>query len=211
MRRITIPRQLDTADPNGICLDQTTGGAGNLLINGALASGGIATLDIQRRVTLESAANLSAITFTITGTDQEGKPVTEAIAGPNATTTTTTKDFLTITQIAVSAAVGTNVEIGTSAVGGSQIIPLDQYLTPFNVSLRVEVVGTVNYTVQYTFNDVFDPDSDPTDFIWQDHVDLTALAVTAEATFISPVTAARILTNSGIGTATLYVLQAGVQ
>lgn len=207
MRPVVQSRQLDAADPNGIFLDQTIGGAGNLVLNGAFVTAGVAQLDVQRQVELESAANLSAINFTITGTDGQGRIISETIAGPNAATVATVLNFLTVTQIAVDGAVGTNVEGGTNGVGASQEIPLDQYISPFNVSLFVDITGVVNYTVQFTFDDVF---SGAGPFVWRDHADLTALAVDEDGTFISPVSACRLLTNSGVGTAVLRISQAGL-
>lgn len=206
MRPITISRQLDAADANGICLDQTLGGAGNLTLNGAFASGGVATLDVQRQVELESAGNLSAVTFTITGTDDQGRAISEAIAGPSGGTVATALNFLTITQIAASGAVGTNVEIGTNGVGASINIPVDVYLSPTDIGLAIVVSGTVNVTVQHTFDDVFDPEATLT---WFDHPTLSAETANADGNLAFPPRAVRLLTNSGTGTATLTLVQAG--
>ena len=208
MRPITQSRQLDAADPNGICLDQTTGGAGNLLINGALATGGVAALNVQRQVELESVGNLSAINFTITGTDGQGRAISETLVGPNIGTVATVLNFLTVTQVAADAAVGTAVEVGTNGVGASQEIPLDQYISPFNVNLFIDVTGTVNVTAQFTGDDIFGDAPGP--FNWTNHPDLTNVVADADGTFISPVSACRLLTNSGVGEAVLRVLQAGL-
>jgi hypothetical protein len=209
MRSVAQTRTLGAADPNGICLDQQLGAAGDLAINGAFATGGVATLDAQRQVELESAGNISATNFTVTGTDDSGNIVEETIAGPNVGVVATAVNFRTVTQIAADAAFGTNVEIGTNGVGASQEVPLDQYISPFNVSLAVLIEsGALNYTVQFTFDDVFSGNSGP--FTWFDHTDLTALAVDAQATLISNVKAVRMLTNSGLGTARFESLQAGL-
>lgn len=207
MRPITISRQLDAADPNGIALDQTTGGAADLLINGAFAVAGVATLDQQRKVGLESTANLSAVTFTVYGTDQSGRIISEALAGPNNNTVSTILDFLTVTRISVSAAVGTNVEVGTTGVGASVPIPMNLGQTPFNATITVDVTGTIDYTVQYTNDPVFDGVGP---FLWFNHVDLVGDTTDAVGTIISPITALRILTNSGDGTAVMRVSQAGI-
>lgn len=104
-------------DRDGISLAQTTAGAGNLLLNGAGVSGGTysAGFDGGRKITLYSLGNLSTLTFTVTGTDKNGAAQTEDITGPNATTVTGTKFFQSVTQIAVTGAVGTNVEGGFAA------------------------------------------------------------------------------------------------
>lgn len=207
MRPIRISRTLAAADPNGIALDQTTGGAGDLTLNGAFVVDGVAQLDVQRQVSLESVGNLSGINFTIVGTDEQSRPISETISGPNVGVVATTLDFFTVTRVSVDAAVGTNVEVGTNETGGSVVIPLDQYISPFNVSLGAIITGTVNATVQFTFDDVF---SGVGPFSWTNQSDLTNIVASADGTFISPVSACRILTNSGNGTITLIVLQAGL-
>ena len=84
MRPVIQSRQLDAADPNGIALDQQLGAAGDLTLNGAFVTAGVAILDQQRHVELESAGNISATNFTVTGTDEQGRIISETIAGPNA-------------------------------------------------------------------------------------------------------------------------------
>ncbi|MFB3107456.1 MAG: hypothetical protein ACE1ZA_21390, partial [Pseudomonadales bacterium] len=163
----------------------------------------------QRVVTFESAGDISAANFTITGTDDSGNPVTETIAGPNATTVATAVNFRTVTQIAVDAAFATDVEVGTSGVGASQEIPLDQNISPFAVSLGLVITGTIDVTSQFTFDDVFADNSGP--HTWFDHTDQTNITANDEAALISPVKAVRLLTNSGLGTARFEVLQAGIR
>jgi len=193
MRPIELTRQLDAADPNGIALDQQLGAAGDLTLDGVFVTAGVATLDVQRQVELESAGNISATNFTITGTDQQNRPISETIAGPNAGTVATELNFLTVTQIAADASFGTDVEVGTNGVGASQEIPLDQYISPFNVSLFVDITGTVDVTVEFTFDDIFDGFGP---FVYTDHPDLTNITADADATFISPVSACRLLQRS---------------
>lgn len=206
MRPITVTRTLTASSANAIALAQTIVGAGNLTLNGALVTAGVAQLDAQRFVGIASTGNLSAVTFTVTGTNQLGTAISESLAGPNNNTVSTTLNFYTVTQVAVSGTVGTNVTVGTTGVGASAPIPLDQYLDPFNVSIGCTVTGTISYTVQYTFGAVF---GGPGPFTWTAHPDITAQTGTSDGTFISPVTAARVLTNSGTGTVTAVFLQAG--
>ena len=61
-----------TSDDNGISTAATLSEAGNLTINGALASGGSVTFDQPRNVIITSAGNDSGDTFTVTGTDETG-------------------------------------------------------------------------------------------------------------------------------------------
>lgn len=88
-------------------------------------------------------------------------------------------------------------------------VPLDVYQRPFNVTLTVAVIsGVVDATVEYTTDDIWAEDYDPTTGNWQAHADLTNIAATSYGTIISPVTAVRMV-NAGTGTAQLVVLQAG--
>ncbi len=104
-------------DRDGLAQAQTLGAAGNLTLNGAGISGGLYTNPFYggRLVTIYSAGNLSAITFTVTGTDHAGTAQTENITGPNNGTATGTKYFNTVTSIAANAAVASNVEAGFAA------------------------------------------------------------------------------------------------
>ena len=102
-------------DPNGVCEAQTTGGAANLTIDGALTSGGVATLVPVRNATVTSAGSSeTGKTFTFTGRDANNNAVTETLNGPGSSATvSTTKVFKTITQIAVSGALTGNVTVGS--------------------------------------------------------------------------------------------------
>ena len=101
VKAVFIEADTDALDADGICLAQTSGAtADTLTINGAKASGGVATLNSARQITLASAANLADKTFTITGTDVNGDALTESLTGPNNNTVTSTKHFLTVTEIA---------------------------------------------------------------------------------------------------------------
>ena len=101
VKAVFIEADTDALDADGICASQTSGAtASTLTINGAKASGGVATLNSARQITLASAANLADKTFTITGTDANGDALTESLTGPNNSTVTSTKHFLTVTEIA---------------------------------------------------------------------------------------------------------------
>lgn len=104
-------------DRDGICAAQQRTGAGNLTLNGAGVSGGSYScgFDGGRLITVYSAGNLSARTFTITGTDKDGVSQNETITGPNATTATGTKYFQTVTQVAVDDTIGSDAEVGFAA------------------------------------------------------------------------------------------------
>lgn len=200
---------LAAADADGIAQSQTPGGAGNLTINGALASGGVATMDKARRVLITAAANESGRIFTVTGTDWFGNTITEAVTGPNATTGYTELDFKTVTSVAINGAATGAVQVGTSGIASSQPIPLDVHGRP-DVSLQVTVSGTIDWTVQQTLDPMFvlETASSPT---WFDHPDTNMVAETVDrqGNYAYIPTGTRILVNSGTGSGTFTVVQAG--
>jgi hypothetical protein len=95
-----------TLDADGICAAQGITGASNALINGALASGGTATLDVPR-------ALQTTQTVTIYGTDFYGQAQTEARSLNGTSVVNLTKAFKTVTRVAVSATTAGNITVGT--------------------------------------------------------------------------------------------------
>lgn len=96
-----------------VCATQSAAAAGNLTINGTLASGGVATLDVPRAVTVTSTGDDSTVNITITGTDTYGETLVWTTTGPNAAATTSPKAFKTVTQVAVdTAVVSTLIAVG---------------------------------------------------------------------------------------------------
>ena len=117
-----IDSSLVANDRNGVCLAQTTSGAANLVINGALHSSNTINFTTAaslqpRKVTIFSAGgDVSGISLTITGTDYLGQALVEIVTGPAADATVTSTNFFnTISQIAAGGAVTGNIEVGSGA------------------------------------------------------------------------------------------------
>lgn len=200
---------LAAASANNIALSQTPGGAVAMTLNGSTVASGVAVLDAQRRVLITSAANDSGITFTIAGANRWGNPISEVLTGANASTAQSVLDYKTVTSVTTSGAAAGAVTVGTSGVGSSGWIMLNPHAMPFNVSLAVVfgATGAPNATVQYTYDSPNDP-SGAVPTAWA-----TAIAgktVNSDTTLGFPVRAVRLLMNSGTGTATLTVIQAGI-
>lgn len=208
MRPVAITKVLAAAAANNICLSQTPGGAGALTLNGSTVSGGVATLDTQRVVLITSAGNDSARTFTVKGTDENGLAITESLAGGNIAAVSTVNNFKTVTSVSIDGAAAAGVTVGTSGVGASKPVPLDQRLTPANIGLIAEVTGTVNYDIQYTFDDVYDP-SLASSLNWLSISALTGKTATTDGSLGVPASAVRTKINSGAGSVKLVVVQAG--
>ena len=99
---------------NGLVKDQTLSGAGNFLMDGSQSS--LASSGLNSFLTFTSSNNLSSLSFTVTGTDINGNPLSEVITGPTAgATVTSTNIFRTVTQISSNGAAA-NVDVGSKSV-----------------------------------------------------------------------------------------------
>ena len=87
-------------------------------------------------------------------------------------------------------------QTGTGSTGG---YVADSYISPFNIGFGVVVSGTVNYTVQHTF--------DGTN--WFNHPTIASQTTAQDGNYAFPVLQVRLTVNSGGGTATLTLIQAG--
>lgn len=108
-----------TLDADGIAVAQAVGAAGNLTLNGALASGGTVTMDVPRAVSVTSSdAGDTTQTATVSGYDVYGAAMSEVIAFNGAATISGKKAFYRVTQIAISAALAGNGSAGTLDIFG---------------------------------------------------------------------------------------------
>ena len=73
------------------------------------------SVSIPTQVIVKAGGDESSRKFTVTGTDSEDATLEEVIDGPNASTTTGTELFKTITQISVDDATAGAIEVGTSS------------------------------------------------------------------------------------------------
>src|ERR1700732_3622707 len=91
------------------------------------------TLDIQRRIAFTCAANESANTFTIVGTNQAGNTIMDSVTGPNASTTQSNLDFKTLVSITPLNQTGGTVSIGTNSTGASLWQIVNTHVSPANI------------------------------------------------------------------------------
>jgi len=203
---------LTAAAANNIAASQTPGAAGNLTLTAAAIAG---TVPGQARRILFTPAGDEAANgtiWTVYGTNRTGSQITETVAGvANPATASTIQDFLTVTRIAVNKAQAGAVTVGTSGVASTSWFMLNNALTPMNVGIAVVVSGTINYTVEYTFDDInaLAAGTYPTLFSISD---LASKATSLNALFATPVFAVRLTQNSftAPGTATITAIQAGL-
>jgi len=220
---MAISRQISivpaAAANNNIALSQSPG-AGAITLNGSLVSGGVATLDIARRVGLGSGGVDTGITFTVIGTNRFGGALSETVTGAGAGgTAITTQDFKTVTSVTHTGSVAGTLVIGTLAAtssASSEWVVLDTASDPMNMGIAVVVSGTINYTVEYTYDDPSNPFTAtfPTVFNITSG-SLTAKAATGDSQankFDWPIFAVRLTVNSYTtgGSAKMIVIQAGI-
>jgi len=157
-----------------------------------------------------AATNHSAKTFTITGTDAGGDAQSEAIAGPNGVATvSTTKYFATVTSVTVSSTTGADTfDIGWTAVAVGSVYPVD-WRSWRALNITAEITGTINFSIQETYDNVWRTDSPEQNAPW---VSITALAsktATTSSQATVGATGIRTLINSVTAgaTITLYTNQ----
>lgn len=198
-------------DADGICQSQTPGAAGNLTINGALASGGVATLGAQQFITIDCAGADAGRTFTLVGTGQTGHAVTFTMAGSNASQTVSTVGLKAVTRVSVDAATAGAVIVGVNGKGRAYPAVMDYFANPTTISVYVVVTGTIDWTVQDTPNDPGNNTGGPDTWTWFDCDDsaLVTTATNAKGNYAFPPHAISLLVNSSSGgIATVTITQA---
>jgi len=95
--------------------------------------------------------------------------------------------------------------VSRTGVGSSDALVMNTNISPFNVGFGVIATGTVDYTVQHTFDD---PAVGFT--TWFSHPTVAAQTSDADGNYAFPVTGIKVLVNSGAGSVTMNVIQAGI-
>lgn len=95
--------------------------------------------------------------------------------------------------------------VSQTGAGSTAALVMNTNTTPFNVGFGVVVTGTVNYTVQHTFDD---PAVGFT--TWFPHPTIASQAASADGNYAFPVTGIRVTVNSGGGSVVMNLVQAGI-
>jgi len=202
----TLTKQLSGASTNTIAHSQTPGAAGNLTLTASPVS-----LDTARRVlfTPAGAEGANGTVWTVYGTNGSNNNIQETVTGvDNPSTVATQQDFKTVSRIAVNKAQAGAVIVGTNGVGSTDWQSVDLMREPVNVNFQVVVSGTVNYTIEYTSQDVnaLGVGAYPTVFA---HSTVASQSTSQSGSFTDPIAYLRLTVNSGTGSATLTYEQAG--
>ncbi len=113
-------------DIDGIAVAQAVAAPGDLTLDGAFATDGVATISTPRNVgILSSNAGDTTQVATVTGTDIHGAPQVEDIIFNGTTERVGLKAFATVTRIAIDVALAGNGSAGTSVTQANIELGLD--------------------------------------------------------------------------------------
>lgn len=201
MKPFTIDVDLDALDRDGIAQAQNITANTAMTLNGALGT----TLDYARIIGIYSGADCSGSAFTIVGTNSNGESISETIAtGPNNGTVVSTKLYKAIASVTPSATIAQNVEVGnvqTTLSAESKVYPLP-WRNGVAATVHVDVSGTINFTVQETFGDVFGT-AGVAGLVWNSPTALASKTADTVAQISPHATALKVVVNSYSDTAEL--------
>jgi hypothetical protein len=178
--------------------ESTTGFASGLSGAGPFGPFSAIPDGLAHQVSLTSAGNLSAITFTITGPDADGVTISESLAGPNVSTVETTRYFKQVTQITVSSTTGaTTFDVGWVDEFVSKTIPLEIFLG-LNVNCQVTLTGTANFDIEDTMSDIraSSPPPGQHTYTWLNDANFTAKSASLSSPLAVVARAIRLAVNS---------------
>lgn len=113
---------------------------------------------IARAISVTSGDDLTAATFTITGTGLNGAQIVDTVTGVNISTKETDLYFTSVSSVTVDRDV-TNVSVGTGYTGQTLWFGHDPYVQVAATSVQVSVTGDITYSFTTTLNDVFKDDT----------------------------------------------------
>ena len=166
---------------------------------------------IGRRVLMTSNSGSETASVALTGTNASGSIISETITFATAATVYSNLDYVTVTSVVPSGTIVGNLSAGTNGIGSSEWKTWNfRGDPPMNLGYAVELVsGSVNYTVQYTYDDPNNLPAGVTTPLAFNSI-LLAQTATADSTLSTPLLATRVLVNSGTGVIRVRTVQAGV-
>ena len=210
MRTITQNISQRAADPNAFTVSDTDVVGPfpiNLPIDGALSSilpwDGSSVVDLSDGIGVfvgfTTGATGSVADVTIVGRNYFGDPVTEVVTMPGAASAvSSTELFSYIESMSIDGAY-TNLEVGILAADAQYApwTPHDVNASDINITVAVQLVsGTVNYTLEHTVQGDLLRNGPEPDSAFLDTA-MAAKTASDQAQITQPVTASRIVINSG--------------
>tara|TARA_R110000782_G_C14799199_1_gene411711 strand:- start:135 stop:782 length:648 start_codon:yes stop_codon:yes gene_type:complete len=206
MRPINLQYTPSPVSDNNVFLSQTVAGAGSIVINGAGSTDGVwESVDgLSHLISFTAGADASATTLTITGfVDVERRiPRTESIAAPNTTTISTTSYFTVITSITTDVGLTVATKGGIAQEARLPRTVLNYLASPVTVGIGVVITGTIDYTVQHSFNNPQDIEDEPT---WFPTLNMSAVTVNTDGNLAAGVSISTVSINTYTSGATIDV------
>lgn len=173
----------------------------------AAAGTGIDTAGLGRKISIVSTGADGTIVFTVVGTDINGIAKTETITGVTTTPVVSTNYYNLISSITPSATTANLISVGTNGLIETPVLPQNFYVRTA-IAVKVNITGTINYTVQECFEDILKPvnmgGTQTTDAIFDNAVTaLTAKTANAYGQLRIGTTGMKIITASFTAGATL--------
>ncbi len=216
-RPVYFTYSLITADDDIVAASQTPLAGGNLTL---ITATGVA-LDAPRRVILTFAGNETGHTFVVYGNqkpDNTGNAIQETVLGTTAGIVATTLDFGFVSRVTIDTAATGAIKVGTNGVGSYYPQMVNYHAQPVELTIGVVVTGTVNYDVEYTYDDIQNtpnynvtPAYIPPAPTWFDDPILAGESANGDTTFNDPIYAWRVVINSGTGSIAVKEIQAGIR
>lgn len=217
MRLPSITVAPTAATAASVFADHRITATGNQTLDGSLVTSGVATFGAAQFITFTAGAgdDCSGVTFTVSGTDPDGRVQSEAIVGPNANTVTGAKYFGTVTAVSASATTG----VGITTACGNAVTSVSATIRPShrkqNFVLGFGMIlnsGTATFTMQHSYDDyeagrAVDQTYPTT---WFSHATAAAKTANFDATYTAPVSAIRFtVTASSSGNVTSKFIESG--
>jgi len=99
------------------------------------------------------------------------------------------------------------VTLTQTGTGSSRPFQGSYWAVPYNLGFGCVITsGAATYSVEHTFDDIQDPNIEPT---WFPHPTVAGLEANADGNYAFPVTAIRLTVSAGSGTVALTLVQAG--
>jgi hypothetical protein len=176
-----------------------TGFASNVTGAAFVLTASVATDGLAHQVSIRNDAvtDHSGKTVTLVGTDQDGHALTEVVTAPGTSATVESAGyFLTLTSATPSATIGADTfDIGWVDEVSGKVIPLN-WRSSAAAPVYVDVTGTINFTVQETFQNVFDAAREGSAIVWRDITALSGKTADAVGAATVGATGIRFVVNS---------------
>jgi hypothetical protein len=214
-----------TSSTTAISLAGSSAGISGLFqLNGTYGTGSFFGSGVigttQQRITITSQSSDTAIFFHIIGLNQAGFTVSEFLTGGGAGSTVQSNlDYRTVISIQPSgsstaqtlATTASTVSAGLNGVGSSLWNIVNWHVTPVNLEYgTILQSGAATWSIQYTYDD---PNNLPPNVAFPqafNHPTIVNATATIDGASNDPITAWRLLINSGTGVVRAIGIQAGI-